>query len=103
MEDERLLELIKHQWLASGSVYGHRKVTKALHDLGAWCSHHRVRRLMRVESLRAQAGYGRKPRLHGGPYRAAVTNLLDRHFDVTAADTVWASDSTYIRTHEGWM
>ncbi|CEF20793.1 hypothetical protein XACJK2_910002 [Xanthomonas citri pv. citri] len=27
-EDERLLGLIKHHWLASGSVYGHRKIAK---------------------------------------------------------------------------
>jgi hypothetical protein len=27
-EDERLLGLIKHQWLASNGVYGHRKVTR---------------------------------------------------------------------------
>ena len=33
-EDQRLLGLIKHQWLASGSVYGHRKVTDDLRDLG---------------------------------------------------------------------
>lgn len=27
-EDARLLGLIRHQWLASGGVYGHRRVTK---------------------------------------------------------------------------
>ncbi|KOR44867.1 transposase, partial [Xanthomonas oryzae] len=30
-------------------------------------------------------------------------NLLDRQFDVTEPDTAWASDFTFIRTHEGWM
>ena len=102
-EDERLLGLIKHQWLASGSVYGHRKVTKDLRDLGERCSRHRVHRLMRTEGLRAQVGYGRKPRFSGGPECAAATNVLDRQFDVTAPDTVWASDFTFIRTHEGWV
>ncbi|WP_159066704.1 DDE-type integrase/transposase/recombinase, partial [Xanthomonas citri] len=24
-------------------------------------------------------------------------------FDVTEPDTAWASDFTFIRTHEGWM
>ena len=102
-EDQRLLGLIKHQWLASGSVYGHRKVTDDLRDLGECCSRHRVRRLMRSEGLRAQVGYGRKPRFHAGPESEAAANVLDRKFDVTAPDTVWASDFTYIRTHEGWM
>ncbi|MEA9928191.1 DDE-type integrase/transposase/recombinase, partial [Xanthomonas campestris pv. raphani] len=27
----------------------------------------------------------------------------DRQFDVTEPDTAWASDFTFIRTHEGWM
>jgi len=102
-EDQRLLGLIKHQWLASGSVYGHRKVTDDLRDLGERCSRHRVRRLMRAEGLHAQVGYGRKPRFHAGPESQAAANVLDRQFDVTAPDTVWACDFTYIRTHEGWM
>ena len=103
-DDQRLLGLIKHQWLASGSVYGHRKVTDDLRDLvGERCSRHRVHRLMRAEGLRAQVGYGRKPRFHAGPENEAAANLLNRQFDVSTPDTVWASDFTYIRTHEGWM
>jgi putative transposase len=102
-EDERLLGLIKHQWLASGSVCGHRKVTKDLRDLGERCSRHRVHHLMRMEGLPAQVGYRRKPRFHGGLECAAVTKLLNRQFDVTAPDMVWASDFTFIRTHEGWV
>lgn len=58
---------------------------------------------MRAEGLRAQVGYGRKPRFHGGTPRKAAANLLDRQFDVTEPDTAWASDFTFIRTHEGWM
>ncbi|WP_407470792.1 IS3 family transposase [Xanthomonas campestris] len=102
-EDDRLLGLIKHHWLASGSVYGHRKITTDLRDLGERCSRHRVHRLMRTEGLRAQVGYGRKPRFHGGMQCKAAANLLDRQFDVTEPDTAWASDFTFIRTHEGWM
>ncbi|AZR23007.1 IS3 family transposase [Xanthomonas vasicola] len=102
-EDERLLGLIKHQWLASGSVYGHRKITKDLRDLAERCSRHRVHRLMRAEGLRAQVGYGRKPRFHCGTEYVAAANLLDRQFDVAEPNTAWASDFTFIRTHEGWM
>lgn len=102
-EDQRLLGLIKHQWLASGSVYGHRKLAGDLRDLGERCSRHRVRRLMRAEGLRAQVGYGRKPKFNAGPENVAAANLLDRQFQVTEPDRVWASDFTYLRTHEGWM
>ncbi len=58
---------------------------------------------MRSEGLRAQMGYGRKPRFHGGTECAAAANPLDRRFDVTEPDTAWASDFTCIRKHEGWM
>ena len=30
-------------------------------------------------------------------------NLLDRQFDVTEPDRVWAGDITYIHTDEGWL
>ena len=33
-EDQRLLGLIKHPWLESGGVYGYRKITHDLSDLG---------------------------------------------------------------------
>ncbi|KGR54318.1 hypothetical protein NX07_04915 [Xanthomonas vasicola] len=58
---------------------------------------------VRLVSLRAQVGYERKPRFHGGTECMAAANLLGRQFDVTEPDTTWASDFTFIRTHAGWM
>lgn len=57
-EDQRLLGLVKHHRLASGSVYGSRSITLDLRDAGETCSRHRVRRLMKAEGLRAQVDYG---------------------------------------------
>ncbi len=76
-EDERLLGLIKHHWLASGGVYGYRKVTVDLRESGETCSRHRVLRLMRIEGLRTEVGYGSKPRYRGGP-PGTVDNVLTR-------------------------
>ena len=101
-EDERLLGRIKHFWLASGTVYGHRKITLDLREAGETCSRHRVRRLMRREGLRAQVGYGSKPRYRGGPV-GVVNNVLDRAFTPDAPNKVWVTDITYIRTYEGWL
>lgn len=69
-EDQRLLGLIKHHWLASGTVYGYRKITLDLREAGETCSRHRVRRLMQTEGLRAQVGYGSKPRFVGPEERS---------------------------------
>ncbi len=101
-EDHRLLGLIKHSWLASGGVYGHRKITLDLREAGETCSRHRVQRLMKAEGLRAQVGYGSKPRHRGGPV-GVVDNVLNREFAPDAPNKVWVTDITYIRTYEGWL
>jgi putative transposase len=101
-EDQRLLGLIKHHWLTSGTVYGYRKITLDLREAGETCSRHRVRRLMQAEGLRAQVGYGSKPRYRGGPV-GVVGNVLNRDFAPSAPNTVWVTDITYIRTYEGWL
>lgn len=58
IDDQRLLCLLKHAWLESGGVYGYRKLTLDMRDLGEACSRHRVARLLRCEGLKAQRGYG---------------------------------------------
>lgn len=95
--------MIKQAWLESGTVYGYRKVTDDLRDLGEQCGKHRVARLMKGEGLRAQVGYGRRPRPRGGRVSTVAPNHLDRQFDVAAPNTHWVTDITYIRTHEGWL
>ena len=101
-EDQRLLGLIKQSWLESGGVYGYRKITHDLRDLGETCGKHRVYRLMRQEGLRAQVGYGRRSHRYGKPAVVAI-NQLEQRFDVEAPNQAWVTDITYIRTHEGWL
>lgn len=100
--DQRLFVLIKHYWLTSGGVYGYRKITLDLREAGETCSRHRVQRLMKTEGLRAQVGYGSKPRHRGGPV-GLVDNVLNRDFAPDAPSKVWVTDTTYIRTYEGWL
>jgi putative transposase len=101
-DDQRLLGLIKQSWLESGGVYGYRKITHDLHDLGERCGKHRVYRLMRQEGLRAQVGYRRRAGHYGKP-AVVAENQLEQNFDVEAPNQVWVTDITYIRTHEGWL
>lgn len=103
LDDARVVDLAKQCWLESGRVYGYRKVTRDLRDLGEQCGKHRVARLMRNEGLRAQVGYGRRPGMRGGKASVVAGNQLDRQFDVPRANEAWVTDITYIRTHEGWM
>lgn len=87
---------------ASGGVYGYRKVTVDLRESGEACSRHRVLRLMQREGLRAEVGYGSKPRYRGGPV-GVVANVLNRDFAPDAPNKVWVTDIIYIRTYEGWL
>jgi hypothetical protein len=103
LEDERLLGHIKHAWLESGSVYGYRKVTDDLRELGESCGKHRVYRLMKQEKLRSQTGYRRRPGARGGPVAVPAPNHLQRQLDASEPNRVWGTDITYIRTQEGWL
>lgn len=102
-EDQRITGLIKQFWLESGGVYGYRKIADDLHDLGERCGKNRVYRLMRVEGLRSQTGYHRRPGKRYGKPSVVAPNHVQQQFDVREPNKVWVTDITYIRTHEGWL
>ena len=37
------------------------------------------------------------------PPAIIAENKLKQNFNVDAPDTIWVTDITYIKTHEGWM
>ena len=103
IDDQRLLGLLKQAWLESGGVYGYRKLTLDMRDMGEQCSRHRVARLLRCAGIKAQRGYGKRPCAKGGVPAAVAPNLLSQQFTVKAPNKVWVTDITYISTHKGWL
>ena len=101
-ENQMIVGQIKQAWLASGAVYGYRKIHDDLQDLGIACGEQRVYRLMKAEGLKSQTGY-RKPRHHGGKPHVIAPNHLAQQFDVLEPNETWVTDITHIRTHEGWL
>ena len=101
-EDRRLAGHIKQSWLESGGVYGYRKITLDLRDLGETCGKDRVYKIMKAEGLRSQTGYKRRQGKYGRPSIVAP-NKLQQQFTVAQPNRVWVVDITYIRTHEGWL
>jgi putative transposase len=101
-EDMRQTVLIQQAWADSGNVYGYRKLHGDLMDQGEICSENRVARLASLAGITAQIGYKRRPGRYGGKPAIVADNTLDRQFEVDAPDRVWATDITYIRTHEDW-
>ncbi|QWD31105.1 IS3 family transposase [Polynucleobacter paneuropaeus] len=102
-ENQMIVGQIKQAWLASGTIYGYRKIHDDLQDLGIACGEQRVYRLMKAQGLRSQTGYKRKPRHHTGKPHVAAPNHLGQQFDVLEPNETWVTDITYIRTHEGWL
>ena len=101
--DQRLSGLLKQAWLESGCVYGYRKLHADLRALGEKCCPNKVARLAKNAGIKAQIGYGRRPRTYGGKPAIVASNRLQQVFDVALPDQVWVTDITYIRTHEGWL
>lgn len=102
-EDARQTNLIRRAWEDSGKVYGYRKLHDDLRDQGEVCSQNRVARLAGLAGIAAQIGYKRRPGRYGGKPAVVAENKLARQFEVDAPDTVWVTDITYIKTHEGWL
>ena len=61
IEDERLLELIRDSYTASGGIYGSPRVLLDLREAGENIGKKRVARIMRSHAIRAIRGY-RQPR-----------------------------------------
>jgi len=102
-ENDAILGKIKQCWLESGAVYGYRKIHDDLCHLGITCGQQRVRRLMKAQGLRSQAGYRRRPTSKPGEAAAAAPSVLGRKFEVATPNDSWVVDITYIKTFEGWL
>lgn len=52
------------------------ELTLEMYDLSERCGKHRVARLLKIEGLRSQTGYGRRPGTRGGKPAVVAPNHL---------------------------
>lgn len=102
IEDQRLLIKIKESYVASGGVYGSRRVFADLREAGESCGKHRVAKIMKANKIKAIRGY-KKPRHVAGRPSIIAPNRLNREFTVDQPDNAWVTDITYLRTWQGWL
>ncbi len=102
IEDERLLELIRASYAASGRIYGSPRIFLDLREAGEFLGRKRVARIMKEHGIRAIRGY-KMPRKVVDIASAIAPNLLQRQFSVDQPDFAWVTDITYIWTWEGWL
>ena len=103
IENKKLkLEIAKIYWQHSGR-YGSPRIHRQLVKEGHICNIKRVVRLMRVLGLKAIQKKKFKKTTDSNHNLPLKENLLNRNFDVSKPNKVWASDITYIPTAEGWL
>jgi len=102
-ENERLLERIKAEHLASRGIYGSPKVYRKLRRDGEVVNHKRVERLMKEHGIKAKR-VKKFIRTTSSRHSLPVAeNVVARNFSVARPDMVWTSDITYVWTDEGWL
>ena len=82
--------------------YGSRRILKQLQYEGHQLGRYKVRSLMRKLGLKAKCPRRYKVTTDSRHSFPIAANLLDRNFDVSAPNTVWTADITYVWTLEGW-
>ena len=84
--------------------YGAPRIHRTLRDKGIAVGRHHVARLMRLHDLRARRGpIKARPRSAPPARRPDVGDRVKRRFSATAADRLWFTDLTAIRTSEGFL
>lgn len=102
LEDKRLLTNIKVIFEENRKEYGSPRIYDELRDQGFICGENRVARLMRINGIKAIYTKKYKPVSYKKHALPVYPNLLEREFKVSAVNTVWCSDITYIWTRSGW-
>ncbi len=87
----------------SDGVYGSPRIQAELVAAGVRVGRHKVARLMRLERLRGCPKRRFRVTTQRDPSHAVARNLLKQNFSADAPNQRWASDITYISTHEGWL
>jgi putative transposase len=87
----------------SKGVYGSPKMHHELKDEGYQCGRHKVARLMRLAGLRGCPKRRFRVTTQSDPSHPVAANLIDQDFTAKAPNQLWASDITYIPTHQGWL
>ena len=99
LEDQRLLQLIKHYWEESDRVYGSPRIFADLREAGETCGLNRIAKIMRSNGIKAQIGYKKRAGKYGKPSNAH-RNILNQNFSVDGINRVWTTDITQFRTWE---
>jgi len=102
-ENSDLLIVIEQVFKDYNAIYGYRRVTEALSDLGYFAGKHRVARIMSKNGLLAHDPPRFVPQTTQSVHDFPIApNLLKQNFNIKNLNEVWTSDITYIRVGNKW-
>jgi transposase InsO family protein len=101
--DAKMIEDVTRVFNQHRGRYGYARIWRQLQTEGIACGKHRVRRLMRENSLVAIQPKRYKQTTKANPDHPVAPNLLNRDFQAEAPNQKWCADITYIPTGEGWL
>lgn len=101
----RLSRVVLESWTDSHKLYGCRRIARDLKsESDIALSKNTVSSIM--DHLRIASSYQRR-KFRNSYKRGEVTlypdNILNREFNPEAVNRVWGSDTTFIRSREGWL
>jgi transposase InsO family protein len=102
-EDEQLGAQVRTIHKESKERYGAPRIVAELKDKGTRTSKKRVARLMNESNLSATAPKKFVKTTDSKHDLPIAPNLLERDFSPSKANSVWASDITYVWTVTGWL
>jgi transposase InsO family protein len=98
-----LIARIREIHRRSRYTYGSRRIMHQLRHDGYAIGRYRVRRLMRLAGVRARKRRRYKVTTRSAHRYPVSPNLLGQNFCAEGPNLVWVSDTTYIKTMEGWL
>jgi putative transposase len=101
--DRQLTREIRRIHIDSDGVYGAPKITAELKEEGHQYGKRKVARLMRIAGLKGCPEQSFKVTTQRDPSHPVADNLLEQDFTAKDMNQRWASDITYISTHQGWL
>ena len=101
IRDAELGPRIEAIWVKNYSVYGRRKLAKAVRKAGLDVGRDQVARLMRVHGIRGVSREKKRFTTHADPAAVRAPDLVCRNFTAAAPDQLWVADFTYCSTWSG--
>ena len=102
-ENRALIPRVREIHAQMRESYGARRMADELCKRGVDCGRDRARTLMHLADVRVKQKKKFRVTTDSKHNLPVAPNLLDRQFDVSAPNRVWASDITYIWTVTGWL